>query len=144
MLVPSPQYGACLMRIAIRASWCRPLLGLVLLGAALPALLTPRPARADLIFFKDGFAIAGRVKREMTLEFDKVGQEAFHMPKGFYFLDDGPRRIFFSPAQVRYVFSKDPPSEEQIVCPDPLRPFNVNPRVLPDFLEVVQAPEWDS
>src|SRR5262245_51009619 len=140
---PLGNYGACLMPIAIRASWCRHLLGVALLGAALPPLLTPRPARADLIFFKDGFAIEGHVKREMSLEFDQVGKEAYHMPKGFYFVDDGPRRIFFSPAQVRYVFSKDPPGEEQIACPDP-RPFNVNPKVLPDFLEVIQAPEWDS
>jgi len=130
------------MPIAIRASWCRRLLGVALLGAALPPLLTPRPARADLIYFKDGFAIEGRVKREMSLEFDKVGQEAYHMPKGFYFVDDGPRRIFFSPAQVRYVFSKDPPGEEKIVCADSRG--QLNPRVLPDFLEVLAAPEWDS
>src|SRR5262249_36021278 len=70
------------------------------------------------------------------------GQEAYHIPKGFYFVDDGPRRIFFSPAQVRYVFSKDPPGEERIVCADSRG--QINPKVLPDFLEVVAAPEWDS
>jgi predicted esterase len=129
------------MRIAICASWRRRLLRVVLLGAALFPLLASRPCRADLIFFKDSFAVEGRVKREMTLEFDKVGQEAYHVPKGFYFVDDGPRRIFFSPARVRYVFSKEPTGEEKIVCPDPRG--QINPKVLPEFLEVIKAPEWD-
>jgi predicted esterase len=130
------------MPIAVRASWCRRLLGLAFLGAVLPLVVNSRPARADLLYFKDGFALEGKVKREMVLEFDKVGQEAYHMPKGFYFVDDGPRRIFFSPSQVRYVFSKDPAGEERIVCPD--NRLQVNAKKCPDILEVVKAPEWDS
>ena len=43
------------MRIAVRASWCRRLLGLVFLGSALPLAVNLRPARADLLYFKDGF-----------------------------------------------------------------------------------------
>jgi pimeloyl-ACP methyl ester carboxylesterase len=129
------------MRIAFRASWCRHVLGLALAGVILPLATTSPPARADLIFFKDGFALEGRVKREMTLEFDKVGGEMYHMPRGFFFLDDGPRRIFFSPSQVRLVFPKDPPAEERIVCPD--KRIQVNAKNLPDLLEVVKAPEWD-
>jgi pimeloyl-ACP methyl ester carboxylesterase len=101
-----------------------------------------RPARADLLYFKDGFALEGKVKREMTLEFDQVGKQAYHMPKGFYFVDDGPRRIFFSPSQVRYVFSKDPSGEERIVYPDS-KP-QVNAKRLPEILEVVKPQEWDS
>jgi pimeloyl-ACP methyl ester carboxylesterase len=101
-----------------------------------------RPARADLLFFKDGFAIEGRVKREMTLEFDKVGREAYHMPKGFFFLDDGPRRVFFSPSQVRFILEKDPPSEERILCKNPIYGQG-NPKRFPGLLEVMSAPEWN-
>jgi predicted esterase len=130
------------MRIAIRASWCRHVLGLALAGVVLPLAASSRPVRADLIFFKDGFALEGRVKREMTLEFDKVGGEMYHMPRGFFFLDDGPRRIFFSPSQVRLVFPKDPPIEEHIVR-RPKRSIQVNAKNLPDLLEVLKTPEWD-
>jgi len=94
-----------------------------------------------MIFLKDGFAIEGRVKREMVLEFDKVGREMIHMPKGFFLIDDGPRRIFFSPSQVRLVYPKDPPIEERIVCGD--WRSQVNAKNLPELLEVVKPPKWD-
>ncbi|HEY7153311.1 MAG TPA: hypothetical protein VH575_05060 [Gemmataceae bacterium] len=129
------------MPIAIRTSRRRYLLRLVLLGTVLPAIVSSRPARADLVYFKDGFALEGQIKREMTLEFDQVGREAYHMPKGFFYVDDGPRRIFFSPSQVRYPFHKDPAGEERIVCPDPR--MQVNPKTFPGLLEVMTAPEWD-
>jgi pimeloyl-ACP methyl ester carboxylesterase len=129
------------MPIAIRASRRHPLLGLVLLGTVLFVTLSSRPTRADLVYFKDGFALEGKIKREMTLEFDQVGREAYHMPKGFFYVDDGPRRIFFSPSQVRYPLRKEPAGEDQVVYPDG-RP-QINPKKLPDFLEVVKAPEWD-
>ncbi len=129
------------MPTAFRASWCRHALGLVLVGVVLSGFVNSRPARADMIFLKDGFAIQGQVKREMTLEFDKIGGEMYHMPKGFFFVDDGPRRIFFSPSQVRLVYPKDPPIEERIVCKD--WRMQVNPKLMPDLLEIVKAPEWD-
>jgi pimeloyl-ACP methyl ester carboxylesterase len=129
------------MRFAIRASWCRHVLGLALIGSVLPLVAGSRLARADMIFFKDGFALEGRVKREMTLEFDKVGGEMYHMPKGFFFVDDGPRRVFFSPARVSLVYPKDPPLEERIICKDTR--IQINPKLLPEFLEVVKAPQWD-
>ncbi len=130
------------MRIAIRASWCRHLLGLAFAGVVFPLAAGWRPAHADMIFLKDGFAIEGRVKREMTLEFDKVGGEMYHMPKGFFFVDDGPRRVFFSPSRVRLVFPKDAPIEERIICKD--WRSQVNAKNLPELLEVVKAPKWDA
>jgi pimeloyl-ACP methyl ester carboxylesterase len=129
------------MPTAFRASWCRHALGLALVGLVLPGLVNSRPARADMIFLRDGFAIQGQVKREMTLEFDKIGHEMYHMPKGFFFVDDGARRIFFSPSQVRLVYPKDPPIEERIFCKD--WRMQVNPKLMPDLIEVVKAPEWD-
>jgi pimeloyl-ACP methyl ester carboxylesterase len=118
------------------------LLKLGLLGLILSFAGPVRPARADLLFFKDGFAIEGRVKREMTLEWDPVGREAFHVPKGFFFLDDGPRRIFFSPTRIRYVFEKDPPSEERITCQNPI-PGQLGARTFPGLLKVLNAPKWN-
>jgi len=129
------------MRIAIRASWCRHVLGLALIGSVLPLAADARRAYADMIFFKDGFALEGRVTREMTQEFDKVGGEMYLIPKGFYFVNDGPRRIFFSPSQVRLVFPKDAPIEERIISKDTR--IQPRPKTMLDLLEVVNAPKWD-
>ncbi len=131
------------MSIANRVSWRRRFLGLTLLATLLALATADRPVRADMLFLKDGFAIQGRVKREMELEFDKVGRDAYYMPKGFFFLTDGPRRIFFSPSQVRFISEKDPPNEERIVRPHP-RGGQVNPKKFPALVEVVKAPDWDN
>ena len=130
------------MRIASRVSRSRRFLERALLGTILALTAGSRPARADLLFFKDGFPVEGQVQREMTLEFDKVGRDAYYIPKGFFFLNDGPRRIFFSPPQVLYVSEKDPPTEEKIFCKNPL-PGQLNPKKFPGLLEVVKAPEWN-
>jgi predicted esterase len=130
------------MRIASCVSTSRRFLGLATLAMVLALAAGTRRARSDLLFFKDGFPVEGQVKREMTLEFDKVARDAYYMPKGFFFLDDGPRRIFFSPSQVLYVSDKDPPAEERILRKNPL-PGQVNPKKFPPLLEVKTAPAWN-
>jgi hypothetical protein len=130
------------MRTANRVRWCRRLPALALVGLLLPLAAGPRSARADILFLKDGFPIEGKVKREMELEFDKVGRDAYYMPKGFFFLNDGPRRIFFSPSQVRFISEKDPPTEERIFCRNPI-PGQLSPKKFPALLEVVKAPDWN-
>src|SRR3954471_6105385 len=81
----------------------------------LPVLGLASAARADLIFFKDGYAVQGKVQREGTSEYDKTAGEFTFVAKGFYFVDDGPRRVYFSPTQVAIVERLAPPSEERIV-----------------------------
>ncbi len=130
------------MHSANRASWRRGLWGSVFLGAILYWTVASPEASADILFFKDGFAIEGQVKREMTLEFDEVARDVFQMPKGFFFLNDGPRRIYFNPSQVRFVHEKDTGGEVKIVRPNP-RGIQVNPKRMPPLLEVLRAPDWD-
>lgn len=101
------------------------------------------PARADLFFFKDGTAIEGRVKREMTLEFDKVARDAYYMPHDFFFLDDGPRRIIFCPSQIQFISQKDPPAEEKIARKNSL-PLQVRPMKFPGLFSVIEAPDWNN
>src|SRR4051812_25224182 len=72
-------------------------------------------ARADLIFFKDGYVLQGKVKREGTTEYDSSSRDFTWMPKGFYFVDDGPRRVYFTPTQVAIVERLASPSEERII-----------------------------
>ncbi|HTU21327.1 MAG TPA: hypothetical protein VMG10_24955 [Gemmataceae bacterium] len=130
------------MRIDSRVPPSRRFLSLTLLAMFLSLAAGIRPARADLLFFKDGFPVEGQVKRQMSLEFDKVARDVYYMPKGFFFLDDGPRRIFFSPSQVRYVSEKDSPSEDKIFRKNPVY-GQLNPKNFPMLLEVRKAPEWD-
>jgi pimeloyl-ACP methyl ester carboxylesterase len=98
-------------------------------------------ATADVIVLKDGFVLQGKVKRETALEFDKVGGEMIAIPKGFFMIDDGPRRVYFSPGQVASADKKDPPNEERILAK--YSKLQVNPRNLPPLLGVLKAPEWD-
>src|SRR4051812_25141013 len=72
------------------------------------------PVHADLLFFKDGFVIEGRVRRESKVEFDPVAREPIVIPQGFFLLDDGARKIYFSPTQVRIVEKKETAAEERI------------------------------
>src|SRR4051812_26290902 len=73
------------------------------------------PARADLVFLKDGHVLQGKVRREFTAEFDAISKDMVLMPKGFFMLDDGPRRIYFSPSQVRIVEKMSPPPEDRVI-----------------------------
>jgi pimeloyl-ACP methyl ester carboxylesterase len=130
------------MPSANRVSWYRCLRTRTFLAASLFLAAVMPSARADLFIFKDGFVVEGRVKRQMTLEFDQVARDAYYMPFGFYFLDDGPRRIFFCPSQIGNILEKDPPTEEKIARKDPL-PGQVRPMKFPGLWGISQTPpEW--
>jgi dienelactone hydrolase len=84
-------------------------------GAVLLALVGSS-ARADLIFLKDGTVLQGTIKRESKLEIDPVNpRESFTIPTGHYWVDDGPRKIYFSQGLVGTTEKKVAPTEEQIV-----------------------------
>jgi hypothetical protein len=128
----------------IRASRCRRLAGLALFALVLLALaLFDRAARADLIILKDGFALQGKVRREGVTEFDPVEKVAVFIPKGFTLVDDGPRRIVFSPAQVRIVERMAEPAEERVTHVSK-RPGRINPLKMKPLLGVVEATPWNS
>src|SRR5713226_5147172 len=62
--------------------------------------------QAHLVIFKDGFTLQGRVRQETTTIFE--GDAVLSMPKGFFFVDDEVRRIYFSPKQALDPEDKDP------------------------------------
>src|SRR5437879_1130090 len=97
--------GSTSMRYSARAVG----LALLLLGGLVG------PACADFIYLKDGYVLQGRVRREGINEWDPSSRNFNWMPRGFFFLDDGPRRIFFSPSQVRIVEKMSAPSEARVV-----------------------------
>jgi predicted esterase len=117
--------------------------GLAGLALALLALTlgAAEESRADIIFLKDGFVLQGKVRREGTTEIDSVTRESAFIPKGLFTLDDGPRRILFSPRQVRIVERMPPPPDERITWKARL-PI-VRPGIMPAILEVVETTDWD-
>ena len=128
----------------MRTSVFRPR-GCVALAAVLALVVTARPARADLIFLKDGFVLVGKVKEERSRVFDAISKTSYTVPKGFFFVDDGPRRFFFSPLQVQAkdrAFSR--PEERAsnfrkvIMLNPPGMPVIVRMTDTPDF-----SPKWE-
>jgi pimeloyl-ACP methyl ester carboxylesterase len=109
--------------------------------AAFVLLLTVGACQADLIFLKDGHVVQGTVRREVSAELDPVSREMILIPKGFFMLDDGPRRIYFSPSQVRIVEKLPPPPEERVFSHSGR--LVLNPRFLPPHLEVLDVGKWD-
>jgi hypothetical protein len=111
---------------------------------ALVALLvvTSPAARGDLIFLKDGTTLQGKLSRETKVEVDPAGQEAFRMPVGFYLVDEGARRIYFSQSQVaRLVSQQEGTSETRIDYP---KTWAVPARGVPPIHQILQADPWDS
>src|SRR5262245_53174642 len=106
----------------------------------LAVLAVTAAARADLIFFKDGYALQGKVHREGTTEYDKTSQEFTFMPKGFFFVDDGPRRVYFTPTQVAIVEKLAPPNEERVVRTEIHVVFAARPPLMEDVYEIKP---WD-
>jgi pimeloyl-ACP methyl ester carboxylesterase len=70
-----------------------------------PALAGAQVVREALIVFKDGFSVKGKPVQKRDFITDPVTGQSFVIPKdgSFLHLDDGVRRIFFSPFQVQEV-----------------------------------------
>jgi pimeloyl-ACP methyl ester carboxylesterase len=98
-------------------------------------------AHADLIFLKDGYVLQGTVKREVTAELDPVTKEMTLIPKGLFMLDDGPRRIIFSPSQIRIVEKMASPNEERILAKKPF--MILQPDKMPNIDEVLETSPWN-
>ena len=67
--------------------------------AAVAALYLCAPAHADVVIFKDGFMLYGKISRDGETITDPGGQ-AFQIPSGPFFMLDGARRVYFSHAHV--------------------------------------------
>ncbi len=73
------------------------------LAAVVLMLADTELCRADVIYFKDGFILHGRIGQQGETITDKLTKEQFWAPKGFFVIDDHARRIFFSRQQVQDV-----------------------------------------
>ena len=127
----------------------RSLLGLAA-GAVLLLAALPLPdARADAtkggsqltVTLKDGFVLQGMDRREGKYELEEDGVEIF-MPSGFFFLDDMPRRQYFSAALMQTVAPKAESTEDKIYAKyHDIR--IIHPRKVPNVQEVLSVGAWD-
>src|SRR5262249_40957637 len=108
--------------------------GLLLAAAA--------PARADMIFLKDGFVLVGKLRQEKVQIVDPYTKKTDTVSRGFMFVDNGPRRYYFSPVHVQdtdaaFVRPEDTVSNfRRIILPP-------NTGRMPVIVEVVEAPDFD-
>jgi pimeloyl-ACP methyl ester carboxylesterase len=110
-------------------------------GALTALALSVATVHAHLIVFKDGFVVEGQVKRESSTLFDEISKEPVVIPKGFFMIDDGVRRVYFSPAQARVVERKAPPAEERITGRPAI--WLNTAKVLPPLLEILEVGAWN-
>ncbi|MSR29906.1 MAG: hypothetical protein EXR99_00230 [Gemmataceae bacterium] len=106
------------------------------------AALAVWPLYADIVILKDGFILQGIVKRESVTEFDPVSKEPIDIPKGFFMVDDGARRIYFSPSMVRTLEKKDLPQEEKWVHPKSI--YIAGGKNPPPFHHELESTPWDA
>jgi pimeloyl-ACP methyl ester carboxylesterase len=72
--------------------------------AILLSLAGAEKARPAIVIFKDGFYIQGKVKQPRDYIVDPSGANfTVPMAGGYYYVDDGVRRVIFSPGQVHEV-----------------------------------------
>ncbi len=98
-------------------------------------------AQADLIILKDGTVIYGKARRESERYVDTNTNDLVTVPKGFFYVDNGPRRIYFSLKQMAEVTDHELPPGRMIVFPRKI--FFARARRLRDLYGITDATEWD-
>jgi pimeloyl-ACP methyl ester carboxylesterase len=113
---------------------------LAFLAVALACTFLWQSARADLMLFKDGFVLKGRVKYESTLLEHGISIPATGKP---YWLEDGVRVVFFAPGQLQ---DGIPVNEKELKAEwvrfDLVKPGGVK-SPLPRAWEVKDVSPWD-
>jgi predicted esterase len=72
----------------------------LILAAVTGWILSASRLWADLVIFKDGFILEGKVKQPGRFEVDPGSGQPYWQPQGFFLLDTPVRRIYFSHSQV--------------------------------------------
>jgi pimeloyl-ACP methyl ester carboxylesterase len=106
-------------------------------------LMALPPAKGDQIQLKDGTFLYGWVKRETKIEVDPSSKEPYTVPEGPYFIDDGPRRIYFSQNLVAGVEKKEQPQEIRFNHKSGLAGFVPLPKKMPAVERIVEVTNWD-
>jgi dienelactone hydrolase len=100
-------------------------------------------AHADLIVLKDGFVLRGKVQREgkTILERTEDGPQLEWIPGGFYYVDDGVRRIIFNPQLVSHVEKRNIETANDVKWKQEIRYLQT--KLTPPILAYKDVPPWD-
>src|SRR5437879_1925391 len=112
---------------------------LAVLVTAAVAVAEATTARADLIFFKDGFVIEGRMVREGERHIEN--NEMLFIPKGFFYVDDGVRRTYVCPMQIQEPTKKEFTFGDELSQRRTSYPSSV--KGMPPIAEVLEATPWN-
>ena len=86
----------------------------------------------------DGTVLQGMDRREGTYHID--GQDVLFFPNGFFFIDEGSRRVFFGSKLLRDVKPRPAVTEEKVSF---FRQIAVMPEPIPEVDEVLSVGPWD-
>jgi hypothetical protein len=88
--------------------------------------LLPSPGRADLVIFKDGFLLSGKIKQDKEIFVDPLTKAWFPVARlnGFYMVDDGARRVIFSESQVADATRQDVNQAADVIKIQPIVRLN--------------------
>lgn len=106
------------------------------------AVVAPAPAAEGLIFLKDGTVLQGNSRQQTMRYADSLTKEVYDVPSGYFFVDDGVRRFFFSHHFLANV------DEKNFVAPDAVRwdkkvIFPGKNEPLAPVLEILKAGTFD-
>jgi pimeloyl-ACP methyl ester carboxylesterase len=117
------------------------------LGASLvrlPAFAQTEKPKPRVIYLLDGFAIQGYVKRENAeIELDDYKGTPVVIPKGFFLIDDGPRRITFTQTQVGRIDTPREYFDDVLVHKKHYSGVGLS-KTIPSILEIVKAGDWSA
>jgi poly(3-hydroxybutyrate) depolymerase len=101
-------------------------------------------ARADLIILKDGFVLRGKVQVQGTTIMEKTedGPVLEFIRSGFYYIDDGARRVIFVPQLVSHVEQRKIEAANDVKW-DPHMIYSAQARPTPPILEITDVTAWD-
>src|SRR5262249_36474010 len=122
------------------------ILRVVLLGAAVAvAAFGLSGARGDLIILNDGVVLRGKTQVEGKHEMIRTedGPIVEFIKTGFYYIDDGVRRIIFNPKLVNHVEPRKIDAENDIKW-DPHWQYSAQARPTPPILEIQDVTPWDA
>jgi enterochelin esterase-like enzyme len=118
-------------------------LGLLAVGL-LCVLLGLSGARGDLIILKDGFVLRGKVIREGKDVIDRTedGPVREFIASGFYYVDDGARRVIFSDQNVSGIQARKLDGSH-IVKWDAGIGWNTQAKAPPRIIHIDSISDWD-
>ncbi len=111
---------------------------LVGLSSADAQMQASKEGEQVVVTLTDGTVLQGMDRREG--HYEVTGQDVVFIPKGFFFIDEGSRRVFFGSKLLRAVKPRPATTEEKVEF---VKRIIVKPETIPEVDEVLSLGAWD-